>query len=63
MQFLIATHGWLDGARLSKPGDFANMPFNSVAAAELHAADLAKGRNFSIERRHVDRPGGKARRL
>ena len=59
MQFVIATHAWLEGARLSKRGDFANMPFDSVAAAELRASELANGRTFSIERRHTERPGGK----
>lgn len=50
-EYRITSHAHLSGVRLSKLGHWANMPFETEAAAQLAAKDDAKGAPFTVERK------------
>lgn len=50
IRYVVATHGWLEGARLSRCGDWGNIPYDDVEAAEAAARADAGDRPFTIER-------------
>jgi hypothetical protein len=49
MRFIITTHAGLDGARLSLSGQWGNLPFASIAAAEARAREVARGKPYTVE--------------
>lgn len=53
MRFIVTTHARLDGARLSCPGHWGNLPFPDAAAAEAEARRLARGSACAVEFQHV----------
>lgn len=55
IRYVVATHPWLDGARLSRCGDWCNEPYGDVEAAEAAAAADARNRPFTLERLTVRR--------
>lgn len=56
LEFIISTHSGLEGARLSRSGDFGNLPFPSIRDAELEAERRASGRPFTIRREAFSAP-------
>lgn len=50
-QYLIATHDWLPGVRLSLKGGWGNVPYATDAQAEKAARFTAGGDPMVIERR------------
>ena len=55
IRYIIATHSWLEGARLSRRCEWANIPYPDEDAAAQAAQADAKGQPFQIERLHVER--------
>jgi hypothetical protein len=55
IRYVVATHGWLEGARLSKCGHWGNEPFPDVDAATAAAQADAGDRPFTVERLTVKR--------
>lgn len=55
IRYVVATHGWLEGARLSRCGDWCNIPYDDVKAAMAAAQADAGNRPFTVERLTVKR--------
>lgn len=55
IHYVVATHSWLEGARLSKCGHWGNMPYPDVEAATAAARADAGDRPLQIERLTVKR--------
>jgi len=55
IRYVVATHSWLEGARLSKCGHWGNIPPPAVDAANQAARTDAGDRPFQIERLTVKR--------
>lgn len=49
MKFILTTHRHLPGVRLSLPGQWGNLPFDNVPAAEAHARTVARSAAVDIE--------------
>lgn len=55
IRYVVATHSWLEGARLSKCGHWGNLPHPDVEAATAAARADAGDRFFTVERLTVKR--------
>ncbi len=55
IRYVVATHSWMEGARLSKCGHWGNLPHPDVAAATAAAIANAGDRPFKVERLTVKR--------
>jgi hypothetical protein len=55
LRYVITSHRHLTGVRLSRLGDWGNLPFGNESAARAHAKADASGRAFTIERKHFTR--------
>lgn len=55
LRYVVATHSWLEGARLSKCGHWGNIPHPDVEAATQAARGDAGDHPFQIERLAVKR--------
>jgi hypothetical protein len=55
IRYVVATHSWLEGARLSKCGHWGNLPHPDVEAATAAARADAGDRPFTVERLTVKR--------
>lgn len=51
IRYLVTTHGHLPGARLSRLGDWGNVPHASIEEAEEAARQDARGAPFRIARK------------
>lgn len=52
IDYVITSHGHLEGVRLSKRGHWANVPFETEENAEDHAKNDAAGEPFTLTRKH-----------
>ena len=55
IRYVVATHSWMEGARLSKCGHWGNIPHPDVEAATAAARADAGDRPFKVERLTVKR--------
>lgn len=53
LRYVVATHSWMDGARLSKCGHWGNMPYPDVEAATAAARLDAGNSPFTVEELNV----------
>jgi len=50
LRYVIASHSWLPGVRLSKPGHWGNIPYPDAETAQAAAAVDAGKSPFTVER-------------
>jgi hypothetical protein len=55
IRYVVATHSWMEGARLSKCGHWGNIPHPDVEAATAAARADAGNSAFTVERLTVRR--------
>lgn len=53
IRYLVTTHSGLPGARLSRPGIWGNLPYDTIEEAKAAAKEDAGAAPFAVEMQHV----------
>lgn len=55
IEYVLTSHGHLEGVRLSRLGSWGNIPYDDDVSARAAADVDARGQKFTIRRRHFGR--------